>query len=439
MKTYASFLINNFSKRRGTSNLSVLSPYSFYWGHNAFSLPLTISAKQCEQLTGLSFGSVGIPNFFSTSIKFPSSTRKVIPSREVIIISKETERGEFCNQSTESSNFSSESLDSTLKDKEEKKKPSISVVILDDKGNTVGKVISKLDLMQSVKIPLRDLRSLETSGMNATHSVLVREKAIVINMLHIKAIIEYDHLIVFDHTKINVQCFLMNLAQHLRKRNIEYTEDEYSKTPFELKALEGILTDIYQTLEQQLRELKPIVHEELTKLSDGNVSENVLRHRNVLSQLGKEAQKVHAALLQVWESDDDMASMYLTVKATTGHSRRVDQHEEVEILLETYIRQIGNIVSEITQLQHEIVATDEFLTIQLDSVRNKIMRLNLILSIGTLTTTLCSVIVGIFGMNLISTLEDSTIAFPMVVLSIVLGNSLLFAIFYLYCRRKRIL
>lgn len=45
----------------------------------------------------------------------------------------------------------------------------------------------------------------------------------------------------------------------------------------------------------------------------------------------------------LWQSDEDMAGMYLTTRAITGHPRRIDQHEEVEALLETYIRQVCKI------------------------------------------------------------------------------------------------
>jgi len=33
-------------------------------------------------------------------------------------------------------------------------------------------------------------------------------------------------------------------------------------------------------------------------------------------------------------------AMYLTTRVLTGHPRRIDQHEEVELLLETYIKQV---------------------------------------------------------------------------------------------------
>ena len=78
--------------------------------------------------------------------------------------------------------------------------------------------------------------------------------------------------------------------------------------------------------------------------------------------------------------------MYLTAKATTGHPRRIDQHEEVEMLLETYIKQSEQKINEVMEMQQSVQITEEYLQVQLDKSRNQIMRLSLVLTIGAFGT-----------------------------------------------------
>jgi hypothetical protein len=54
---------------------------------------------------------------------------------------------------------------------------------------------------------------------------------------------------------------------------------------------------------------------------------------------------VQSVLDDILDSDEDMAQMYLTTKAQTGHSRRMDQHDEVEIIFENCLKQVGSVSS----------------------------------------------------------------------------------------------
>jgi len=130
--------------------------------------------------------------------------------------------------------------------------------------------------------------------------------------------------------------------------------------------------------------------------------------------------------------------MYLTTKSVAGYKRRVDQHDEMEVLLESYIDLIDQMSGDVMHLQHSMVATDEYLNIHLDSVRNKIMKLNLLLTIGTLSTALSGVAASIFGMNLTSHLENNPQAFLIVSSGIFLGNSIIFTLCYLYAKSRRL-
>jgi magnesium transporter len=74
--------------------------------------------------------------------------------------------------------------------------------------------------------------------------------------------------------------------------------------------------------------------------------------------------------------DEDLAGMYLTEKGR-GKQRDVDQHDEVELLLEAYVKQVDGIVQEADQLASNMRNTEEIVNIILDANRNTLMLLDL--------------------------------------------------------------
>jgi hypothetical protein len=68
--------------------------------------------------------------------------------------------------------------------------------------------------------------------------------------------------------------------------------------------------------------------------------------------------------------------MYLTEKSR-GKQRPEDQHDEVELLLEAYVKQVDGIVQEADQLASNMRNTEEIVNIILDANRNSLMLLDL--------------------------------------------------------------
>jgi Magnesium transporter MRS2-like len=125
-----------------------------------------------------------------------------------------------------------------------------------------------------------------------------------------------------------------------------------------------------------------------------------------------------------------------TARVREVRRRREDEHDEIEVLLETYMKQYQQVRQDVVQAQRQIVATDEFVAIQLDATRNRIMRLSLLLSMGTFSVTTCGLTSAIFGMNLVSGLEEHPAAFYLAVGGIGAGSALLFGLVYGFARRR---
>ena len=145
------------------------------------------------------------------------------------------------------------------------------------------------------------------------------------------------------------------------------------------------------------------------------------------------------------ESDEDMNNLLLTEQSIARQNNEVldiESHASVELLLEEYGRQLNSILLEIDYLLQRVQSKQDILALSMDAYRNRMIRMNLYLSVGGvslgfgtgktivsayiwihaivlahLTIVLSVAIAGFFGMNLISGLEESPGVFEMVVLS----------------------
>ena len=125
--------------------------------------------------------------------------------------------------------------------------------------------------------------------------------------------------------------------------------------------------------------LRKFVNELLTQLEEDIDRErlrNMLVYSKKLSAFEKKATLIRDALAEILDNDEDLAGMYLTEKSR-GKQRDVDQHDEVELLLEAYVKQIDGIVQEADQLASNMRNTEEIVNIILDANRNSLMLLDL--------------------------------------------------------------
>lgn len=132
-----------------------------------------------------------------------------------------------------------------------------------------------------------------------------------------------------------------------------------------------------------------------------------------------------------------MSLMYLTTFKETGHRRRVDQHDEVEMMLENYVKQIDTVHAEVTSALRAVKATENATQIRLDAMRNRVLRLDVFLNLGAVSVGVGGLVAGVFGMNLLSGLEEDPAAF-WIVSGIAFTTSFLFfrgTLAYLRIRR----
>jgi magnesium transporter len=111
-------------------------------------------------------------------------------------------------------------------------------------------------------------------------------------------------------------------------------------------------------------------------------------------------------------------------------------HEEIELLLETYLKQIEEIANVASALTANMRTTEDIVNIMLDSQRNRLLLFELRLAMGTLGLTGGAFIASMFGMNLVSTLEQHPYAF-FIVSGVAMGTA--WAIFTFALRHMKLL
>ena len=116
-----------------------------------------------------------------------------------------------------------------------------------------------------------------------------------------------------------------------------------------------------------------------------------------------------------------------------------EAHEGVEALLEAYYMHCDYSFKRLNELRQAVEDTEDLAEIKLDSQRNQLIKVDLMLSNGALAVGAFSMVVGVFGMNLPTGLEASRDAFVEVLFVSAVACVALFVAVVVACRRWKLL
>ncbi|QPG74171.1 hypothetical protein FOA43_001495 [Brettanomyces nanus] len=322
----------------------------------------------------------------------------------------------------------------------------------------VQKKFSKAEFLGENKLFPRDLRKIDSSNIDVAPIIAVREDCILINMLHIKALIKDNEVMIFDTSNpeyaSKLSLFMYDLGSKLRTKvvhgnNLENPAAFYASNPnqpYEFRALECILVNVMAVLEGELQHHSKVctgILAQLDKEIDRAKLRDLLVHSKSLTTFYQKSLLIRNALDELLDNDDDLESLYLTenkhwmsgfTSKGQSHSNKASDTDgqsvkkpliaseeqevdtgEVEMLLEAYYKQCDEIVQQAETLINNIKSTEEIVNIILDANRNSLMVYELKISIYTLGFTVATLLPAFYGMNLKNYTEESTLAFVAVV------------------------
>ncbi|XP_028786065.1 magnesium transporter MRS2-F-like, partial [Neltuma alba] len=253
-------------------------------------------------------------------------------------------------------------------------------LVVSETGQSHLEEVDKHSIMRRTGLPARDLRALDPI-LSYPSSILGRERAIVINLEHIKAVITAKEVLLINCSNALFAQFVQDLQARvstysgaplqmskekdpefatnhqlpsLRSRhhsnstketseNINSKEDSHKSSddepvtaapkqlPFEFRALEACLESACRCLESETHTLEEEAYPALDELTSQISTLNLERVRQIKSRLvtlSGRVQKVRDELEHLLDDDNDMAEMYLTRKLA---SRSPDQSSPREV------------------------------------------------------------------------------------------------------------
>ena len=112
--------------------------------------------------------------------------------------------------------------------------------------------------------------------------------------------------------------------------------------------------------------------------------------------------------------------------------------QEAENLLEAYFIIVDNTYDKLTTMSENIDDTEDYVNIALDTLRNKLIQIDLVFTTGTFGVAVAALIASIFGMNIKNGIEGSEPLFISVTVILCLGVIIFFIILIWYYRRNRL-
>ncbi|KAJ3112640.1 magnesium ion transporter [Physocladia obscura] len=252
----------------------------------------------------------------------------------------------------------------------------------------------------------RDLRKIDTSLSDQSQVILVREKAILVNLAHVRALVRADAVLVIaspTDSKETAQfhsSFIYELQGALGNPN--------DKTLFEIKVMEAIMNSASSSLVYELDQLEK-ESEFLLQSIDVGVSSTQLNKllllRRAYNKFLQRVEGFRSAINMVLTNDEDLAGMYVTDKAL-GKPHVVSDHIDMELMLEHYVKIGDDLVSKVLETSSNLQTTQNMIGIILDNTRNKLIVFDLKANLATAAISSAALMAGLLGMNLPNHIEN---------------------------------
>ncbi|KAG7381743.1 hypothetical protein PHYPSEUDO_005685 [Phytophthora pseudosyringae] len=257
------------------------------------------------------------------------------------------------------------------------------------------------------RVHARDIRKMENAfSVTNEPRIVIRKQAILISADPLRAIVLRDVCLVYVPDGADT------LLSVLKTKFAETARD--ADAPFEFRALEALLSTLSRYFQSQFDQLSPVVVGALDCLMQGGLNarelEKLREFKNTINEFEAQVDAVRRVLMVLLDNEEDLRLLYLTrvydEPNLLSDLWSIDS-EEIEVLIENYLQDIFSTRTKAELMQHRISNTESLVMMQLDSMRNYLLGVDIIFSIVVISLSVGTFIAGVFGMNLHSGLETA--------------------------------
>ena len=337
---------------------------------------------------------------------------------------------------------------------------------VDAEGEVSTCTTSIKELLLDTQMHVRDLialspEALRKRGGRLTPCILPRKDVIVFVMHPLRLVISKNSCLAFDPGDPTVQSVIADISSAIKIQQLERAHlaksgngsvlEPYAIS-YELVVLEQALRSFCNQFSRIKELLGLIVETSLKALVDSQGSDQeeqlyrLVPLKDVLAVAQHNMQEAVGVLQQLVDCDEDMLAMLLTEKAAlqkekarvSSQAARLDLnlHSDVELLLENYLRELILTGQQIKMLQARVQSAQEVFSINVDLMRNRVLRITLLLTILSTSLASAATIGAFFGMNvrLPESLETHPEAFAWITVGSICLGAGLFALAVAFAR-----
>ena len=249
--------------------------------------------------------------------------------------------------------------------------------------------------------------------------ILPRGDHILVSFGHIKALIGNRKGLVFDAHTPGLNLFGVELANLIQDKMSDLQVEAFTDDDFEFIFLEEVLREVSSTWKLRAKIYEKMVDSLLTVgVTSKDFSSEVPRVAPLKDSLKKfqmQIEEANTALQELLNDDDKMLGLLLTEQEAARKRMEIidsNLHSAVERVLENYIRSLNHLLQNTIFLLNRVQSKVELIELSIDAHRNRLIEMNVNLSIVAVCLASSTTIAGFFGMNVISGYEESFFAFP---------------------------
>ncbi|CAK9110282.1 Magnesium transporter MRS2-A, partial [Durusdinium trenchii] len=278
----------------------------------------------------------------------------------------------------------------------------------------------------------RDTRMFDPSFSNSHDpEILVRRHAVLVSLATAKALVLHDRMFVAipDGADELLEMILMR-----------FKDLEAVPMTFEMKAYEAVFITACNLVEEDYREIRPVVVRAMRgvlKATSGVILERVRAAKRSIREMENKVALLRRAFTEVLNSNEDMALMRLSELrmfperfSKSATAEWASRHEEIELLLENYLQTLDGVHLDIKEVEQDLESARAATSLRLSTAQNRLLTVDVLVSSVTAASTLGALVAGSFGMNLSSGVEEDPYWFWAVFGVIVVGAPAAIALFF---------